>query len=109
MVAILIVPGLFFNIVFASIVFCYCLLFDDKEKKAYRLIQSLYSKGAIKNMMNSYYRDYIKNKMAKVKMKNKSIMAYLFASEQQERNKERYFLQVRSSFKIPITLSLTSS
>ena len=104
MVTILIFPGLFFSVVFSSLVFFYCLLLDDKEKKTYRLIQSLYSKGITKNMVNPYYSDYIKTKMAKIKMKNKSIMAYLFASIQQERNKEKYLLQVRSSLKIPITL-----
>ena len=95
---------MFYNVIFPSLCYFHFILNDDKEKKTYRLIQSLYSKGMKKSLLNSYYNDYIKNKITKIKTRNKSVMAYLFAGEEQERNRERYYLQIRALVKIPFTL-----
>lgn len=96
---------MFYNVIIPSLCYFHFILNDDKEKKTYRLIQSLYSKGIKISLSNSYYNDYIKNKITKIKMRNKSVMAYLFAGEAQERNRERYYLQIRSLFKIQFTLN----
>lgn len=100
-----IIPGMFYNVIFPSLCYFHFILNDDKEKKTYWLIQSLYSKGIQISLSNSYYNDYIKNKITKIKMRNKSVMAYLFAGEAQERNRERYYLQIRALFKIQFTLN----
>ena len=99
--------GVFLKSLFTVSMLMFILVIDENEKKAYSEINLLYKKEEINNGYNIYFNNYIKSKFSVLlgKYKKRNLMDNIHIKIGNKIIKEKYYLRLLASMKIPLTLS----
>jgi hypothetical protein len=85
----------------------FIFFFEENEQKAYNEINLLYKKEEKKNNYNIYFNQYIKNKFHKLlsNSQKKNLMTDMKVKTDLKILKEKYYLRILASMKIPLSLN----
>ncbi len=99
--------GVFLKSLFTVSMLMFILVVDENEKKAFAEINLLYKKEEINNGYNIYFNNYIKSKFSTLlgKFKKKNLMDSIHMKIGNKIIKEKYYLRLLASMKIPLTLT----
>ena len=99
--------GVFLKSLFTVSMLMFILVVDENEKKAFAEINLLYKKEEINNGYNIYFNNYIKSKFSKFlgQYKKQNLMDSLQMKIGNKIIKEKYYLRLLASMKIPLTLT----
>ena len=99
--------GVFLKSLFTVSMLMFILVIDENEKKAYSEINLLYKKEEINNGYNIYFNNYIKSKFSILlgQFKKRNLMDNIHIKIGNKIIKEKYYLRLLASMKIPLTLS----
>ena len=99
--------GVFLKSLFTVSMLMFILIIDENEKKAFAEINLLYKKEQLNNGYNIYFNNYIKTKFTVLleDSKKKNLMEIINMKIGLKIIKEKYFLRLLASMKIPLTLS----
>ena len=97
----------FLKSLFTVSMLMFILVVDENEKKAFAEINLLYKKEEINNGYNIYFNNYIKSKFSILlgKFKKKNLMDSIHMKIGNKIIKEKYYLRLLASMKIPLTLT----
>jgi hypothetical protein len=99
--------GIFLQSLFTVSMLMFIFFIDENEKKAYAEINLLFKKEEKSNNYKIYFNQYIKNKFSTLlrNTKKKDLMQELKIKNDLKIIKEKYFLRILASMKIPLSLS----
>jgi hypothetical protein len=99
--------GVFLKSLFTVSTLMFILIVDENEKKAFAEINLLYKKEQLNNGYNIYFNHYIKTKFTKIleDSRKKNLMELIDMKITLKIIKEKYFLRLLASMKIPLTLT----
>ena len=99
--------GVFLKSLFTVSMLMFILVVDENEKKAFAEINLLYKKEEINNGYNIYFNNYIKSKFSILlgTFKKKGLMDNIHIKIGNKIIKEKYYLRLLASMKIPLTLT----
>jgi hypothetical protein len=99
--------GVFLKSLFTVSMLMFILVVDENEKKAFAEINLLYKKEEINNGYNIYFNNYIKSKFSKFlgQYKKQNLMDSIEMKIGNKIIKEKYYLRLLASMKIPLTLT----
>ena len=96
--------GVFLKSLFTVSMLMFILIIDENEKKAFAEINLLYKKEQLNNGYNIYFNNYIKTKFTILleDSKKKNLMEIINMKIGLKIIKEKYFLRLLASMKIPL-------
>jgi hypothetical protein len=99
--------GIFLQSLFTVSMLMFIFFIDENEQKAYAEINLLFKKEEKSNNYKIYFNQYIKNKFSTLlrNTKKKDLMQELKIKNDLKIIKEKYFLRILASMKIPLSLS----
>ena len=99
--------GIFLQSLFTVSMLMFIFFIDENEQKAYAEINLLFKKEEKSNNYKIYFNQYIKNKFSTLlrNTKKKDLMQELKIKNDLKILKEKYFLRILASMKIPLSLS----
>ena len=99
--------GIGIQSLFTVTMLMFIFFIEENEQKAFNEINLLYKKEEKKNNYNIYFNQYIKNKFHKLLSgsQKKDLMTDLKVKNDLKILKEKYYLRILASMKIPLTLN----
>ena len=99
--------GIGIQSLFTVTMLMFIFFIEENEQKAFNEINLLYKKEEKKNNYNIYFNQYIKNKFHKLlqNSQKKDLMTDLNVKNDLKILKEKYYLRILASMKIPLTLN----